>query len=87
MRTLGSAVTINISTGVAPKVVVPDVVGQTQDAATAALQADGFVVVVVYQMVIDQQQIGIVLSQDPAAGKKVAQGSTVTITVGQGPSP
>ncbi|TMK81015.1 MAG: PASTA domain-containing protein [Actinobacteria bacterium] len=87
VRTLGSGVTINISTGVAPKVVVPDVVGQTQDAATAALQADGFVVVVVYQMVIDQQQIGIVLSQDPAAGKKVAQGSTVTITVGQGPSP
>ncbi len=85
---LGSAVTINVSTGKAPKVAVPDVVGKTQDAATSALQAAGFQVAVVYQQVSDQQQVGIVLSQDPAAGKKLAQGSTVTITVGQlGPSP
>ena len=85
---LGSAVTINISTGVAPKIAVPNVVGQMQDAATSALQAAGFQVVVVYQQVNDQQQVGIVLSQSPAAGTKLPQGGTVTITVGQlGPSP
>jgi membrane carboxypeptidase/penicillin-binding protein len=84
---LGSAVTINVSTGVAPKVAVPDVVGQTQDAATAALQAAGFKVTVVFQLVNDQSQVGIVLSQSPAGGTNLAQGGTVTITVGMGPSP
>jgi beta-lactam-binding protein with PASTA domain len=44
-------------------------------------------VVVVFQPVNDQSQVGIVLSQSPAAGTKLAQGSTVTITVGMGPSP
>ena len=82
---LGSAVTIDVSTGKAPKVTVPDVVGKTQDAATSALQAAGFQVAVVYQQ--DPTQVGIVISQSPVGGTKLAQGSTVTITVGTGPSP
>jgi penicillin-binding protein 1A len=87
---LGIGVTINVSNGKSPKTKVPDVVGSTKGTATAALQAAGFHVSVVYQRVLLQQNDGIVVKQSPPGGTKADAGSTVTITVGRfepNPSP
>ena len=85
--TLGSRVTIMVSNGKAPKVPVPNVVGDTQSQGTGILKGAGFVVKVVYQTVFNPQDDGIILAQDPSGGKRPV-GATVTITVGKlGPSP
>jgi len=85
---LGSAVTITVSNGKAPTVLVPNVVEETEADATDILEGAGFVVNVVYQEVFDPLQAGIVLSQDPKGGSKKKTGTTVTIVVGQlSPSP
>jgi membrane peptidoglycan carboxypeptidase len=83
---LGSLVTFTVSNGTPPppvQVQVPDVVGQTRDAAVSALQAAKFKVDSVKQDVKKQDQDGIVLSQSPAGGTMADQGSTVTIVVGR----
>jgi penicillin-binding protein 1A len=85
---LGSAVTITVSNGKAPTVLVPDVVGATESVATHTLEGAGFLVTVVYQDVFTPEEVGVVLSQDPEGGKKRKTGTTVTIVVGQlSPSP
>jgi beta-lactam-binding protein with PASTA domain len=68
----GSSVTVTVSAGL-PLVVVPDVVGKTQDEATATLKAAGL-------------QVGAtsffgnkVRQQHPAAGETVEQGTVVNI--------
>jgi eukaryotic-like serine/threonine-protein kinase len=69
----GSQVTIHVSKG--PEMVkVPNVVGQTLDAATQQLQSLGFQV--------DTQSYlpgRVVRAQDPAAGTSVEKGKTVTL--------
>ncbi len=82
----GVTVTIQVSNGVAPIVRVPDVVGLTVDEATAQLSAVHLFVVVQHQDVKKDADVGIVLSQDPAGGKTLGEGSTVTIVVGSKPS-
>jgi serine/threonine-protein kinase len=77
----GSTVTIYISTG-PEQVAVPDEVGQTQDAAVAALRGAGFQVNVTFVRVINPTKDGIVQSQDPSGGT-AARGSVVNIVVGQ----
>ncbi|HEX4089727.1 MAG TPA: PASTA domain-containing protein [Trebonia sp.] len=72
----GSAVTI----GVCSVVTVPDVVGDTQGAATAALQNLGLTAATTTAG-CGQPQVGTVLSQTPAAGDAAAPASTVTLTV------
>jgi membrane peptidoglycan carboxypeptidase len=88
---LGSGIALQVSNGHPPKpmkVPVPNVVGLTRAEAVAALRAAGFKVDVVLQPVSHHKEDGIVLSQDPAGGKKALFGSTVVIVVGQfGPSP
>jgi penicillin-binding protein 1A len=84
---LGSLVTIQVSSGVPAKVKIPDVVGLSQADAKAALEAAGFVVDVVEKHVSDPHNVGVVLIQDPVAGVKALQGTTVTITVGIAGSP
>lgn len=64
-------------------VTVPDVVGQTQAEATAALQAAGFVVAVV-TAASSTVPIGAVISQAPTGGAEGTAGATVTITVSTG---
>ncbi len=84
--TPGSAVTIVVAKAAPPKpaaVTVPTVTGQTQSAATSALKAAGFQVVVTQQTVTNKSQDGTVLSQSPAAGTSAKKGSTVTIVVGK----
>lgn len=79
----GSVVTINVSTG-PEQADVPDVVGQTQSDASAALTNAGFDVRVV-QVPSSTSNMGKVITQSPAAGTNVDKGTTVSITVGTGP--
>jgi serine/threonine-protein kinase len=66
---------------------IPNVVGLTRGAASAALQTTGFVVSVVLQEECDpadpicDYREGVVWSQSPGGGGQAAIGSTVTILV------
>ena len=64
---------------------VPNVVGQSRDAAQGALERAGFEVnVEETESSFDEE--GTVTGQDPRGGSSVEKGSQVTITVGTGPS-
>ncbi len=78
----GATVTLSVSLG-PPATPVPDVTSLDQSAATATLQAAGYVASVQTQPTTDPGQDGIVLSQTPVGGTTAKAGSTVTITVGQ----
>jgi penicillin-binding protein 1A len=89
---LGSAVTIDVSNGKAPKpppkqkpklVPIPNVVGETRHQATIDLRAQGFAVSVVYRHIRSTNRNGIVLAQSPTGGTKAPPGSIVTIEVGR----
>jgi serine/threonine-protein kinase len=67
----------------APKeTAVPDVVGQNETAAAAALGKAGFTPKTTPETVGEQAQVGIVLKQSPSAGATATKGATVTLTVG-----
>lgn len=81
----GSGVTIVVSAG--PGVVaVPDVVGQSADAAQGALAGAGFAVAV-SEAPSDTVPAGTVVSQSPGGGAEAPPGSTVGIVVSTGPAP
>jgi eukaryotic-like serine/threonine-protein kinase len=61
---------------------VPDVVGQSETQASAALGKAGFNPQARTRVVTSPAQEGVVLEQSPAAGHRVRRGATVTITVG-----
>ncbi len=63
--------------------VVPAVVGYQLSEASAVLQNDGFIVAVVHER--SSHPAGFVFRQNPAGGAKVDSGSTVTLTVSDGP--
>ncbi|MCW2830083.1 MAG: serine/threonine protein kinase, partial [Aeromicrobium sp.] len=65
------------------EVVVPDVEGMTQRAATARLESEGLKVTVEPVDVADRRE-GRVAEQDPQPGARVDQGSTVTLSVATG---
>jgi beta-lactam-binding protein with PASTA domain/tRNA A-37 threonylcarbamoyl transferase component Bud32 len=67
----------------AAKVAVPNVVGQSQDAAISALQSAGFKVDRT-EGTSDTVTAGSVISQDPAGDTNADDGSTVTIVVSTG---
>lgn len=71
---------------VAPTTVaVPNVTGQAQAAAEAAITGAGLTVGAVTQQCSDTVPAGAVVSQDPAAGTEVAPGSAVALVVSTGP--
>jgi beta-lactam-binding protein with PASTA domain/predicted Ser/Thr protein kinase len=74
---VGTVVTVWFSAGLAE---VPSVIGQTQDDATSLLTGQGFQVTPSFDPSSDQPA-GTVIGQNPEAGKKVAYGSQVVITV------
>jgi eukaryotic-like serine/threonine-protein kinase len=79
---VGSTVVVYVSTGQG-QVQIPDLTGDTQDQANAALQAVGLVLGnVTTQPVTDPTQNNVVISQSPKPGKKVATGSTVNVVIG-----
>jgi serine protease len=81
----GSVVGIVISTG-PQQVAVPDVVNQTQAAATTTLTNAGLTVGTVTQQTSSTVASGNVISQSPAAGSTANSGSAVTLVVSTGPA-
>jgi serine/threonine-protein kinase len=78
----GSTVTISVSKGPAP-VSVPDLASAKSNAAQSSLTELGLVPVVSTEASgTSPGQKGVVVSQDPEAGAKVAPGSKVTLTIG-----
>jgi serine/threonine-protein kinase len=64
------------------QVAVPNVVGQSQTQASAALGGAGFVPSVVPAPTTEEGKVGVVLKQSPTAGHTARKGATVTLTVG-----
>jgi serine/threonine-protein kinase len=77
----GSNVSLVIAT--APTTAnIPDVTGDTADAAANTLTAAGFKVTRKTKNVTQQNRDGIVVSESPKAGSTAKKGSTVTIVIG-----
>ena len=68
------------------QVAVPDVVGQTQAAATTAITNAGLVLGTMTQQASSTVASGNVISESPAAGANVSSGSTVNLVVCTGSS-
>jgi beta-lactam-binding protein with PASTA domain len=74
---------VNITVAQAPKeTAVPEVVGQNETQAAAALGRAGFNPKAVTRAVSEPAQVGVVLKQSPAGGHLAPNGATVTIAVG-----
>jgi eukaryotic-like serine/threonine-protein kinase len=78
----GSRIRLFVSSG-PPPVVVPSVVGQQKDDARATLEDAGLRVSV--QSTDSTSPKDEVIGQDPSAGAEIPEGSSVTITVSEGP--
>jgi beta-lactam-binding protein with PASTA domain len=76
-----STVTIVVSTG-PQQVQVPDVTGENQEDAVARLREEGLSAVVREKP--SSEPVDTVVSQTPAGGQEVDQGSTVTIFISNG---
>jgi eukaryotic-like serine/threonine-protein kinase len=81
----GTGVTLIVSSG-QPQKKVPNVVGETETAATEDLTRAGFTVHKATQPASSQSDVGNVLSQSPAGNANAQAGSQVTITVGTQPA-
>jgi beta-lactam-binding protein with PASTA domain len=68
----------------ADPVPAPDVVGQTQDAASQSLTGAGFAVGAVTQQYSLSVPLGAVISQTPSGGTEVQPGSAIDLTVSRG---
>jgi serine/threonine-protein kinase len=81
----GTRIQLNVSLGpnAGALKAVPDVVGLTPQAASMRLTAAGFKVQRLTQTVSSQSQNGMVVDEQPAGGRKVPAGTTVTIYVGK----
>ncbi len=80
----GHLVTLLVSSGPAP-VRVPDVVGQTLEAAEATLTNAELALGTVSRRVSSTQAPGTVVAQSPAVGATAHTGDTVDLTVAQAP--
>jgi beta-lactam-binding protein with PASTA domain len=80
----GTTVRLSVSSGERP-VVVPSVVGQPQGDAVAALTR--LRLSPVLRNVPSTRPVGIVVAQNPPAGKEVDRGSRVTLNVSSGAGP
>lgn len=80
----GSAVDLVVSLG-PPRVAAPDVTGQSQVNAEAAIIAAGLVVGDVTSANSDTVLAGHVISQDPPGGVEVVEGSAIALQVSLGP--
>jgi eukaryotic-like serine/threonine-protein kinase len=79
----GEKVTLILSKGKAP-LTVPNVVGQDQAAARAALEGMGLKVAITFQQ--SDKPNGQVIAQDPADGSGAEAGQTITLTVSENPN-
>jgi serine/threonine-protein kinase len=65
-------------------VTVPNVVGQSESEAFLVLKRMGLEMVVSKRVIDPSKPSGIVISQDPAAGRKVSKGGKVEVVVSKG---
>ena len=65
---------------------VPDVVGLEQAVAEATIEEAGFAIGTITAEYSDAVALGLVISQDPAAGMSIEQGAPVALVVSLGPS-
>ena len=82
----GARIQLNVSLGPSPgeQRAVPDVLGQkTPPPRRRRLESAGFKVQTLPQGVTDANQIGTVVDEQPAGGRRAPVGSTVTIYVGR----
>ena len=77
----GTSVTIGVCSAVSPTVTVPNVIRESQAAATVALQAQGLNASSATTGSCDPADFGNVVTEDPTAGTAVAKGSSVTIGI------
>ncbi len=77
-----TTVTVVVSNGPAPSV-VPNVVGESRDAAKGDLKAAGLNVRIVERTTTDPNGDGQVLDQSPSAGTRLSRGEFVTVFVGK----
>ncbi|HEY2769922.1 MAG TPA: PASTA domain-containing protein [Solirubrobacteraceae bacterium] len=82
---VGKKVNLTVSSGAKASCTVPNVVGQSQSAAEAAINAAGCTVGKVKQKASSKVAKGNVISTSPKAGKKVKAGAKVNLTVSSGP--
>jgi uncharacterized repeat protein (TIGR03806 family) len=82
-----STVDIVVSSGPAAQVTVPNVVGQTQAAASTAITNAGLRVGTVTNAASTTVPSGNVISQTPTSGATVAANSVVNLMVSSGPTP
>jgi eukaryotic-like serine/threonine-protein kinase len=74
---------VDLTVAQAPsEIPVPDVVGQNEAQASAALGRAGFTPKASTQTTTEASLVGLVLSQKPAAGHNARKGTTVTIAIG-----
>jgi eukaryotic-like serine/threonine-protein kinase len=74
---------VNLVVAQAPKeIAVPGVEGETEVAATTALEKAGFTVKSVTEVTSEATQVGHVLRQSPSVGAHARKGAKVTITIG-----
>ncbi len=85
--TSGNTASMSIQVTFTPPVVVPNVVGQAQAAAEAAIVAAGLTVGTVSSANSDTVPVDDVISQNPAGGASVAPNSAVDLVVSLGPVP
>jgi beta-lactam-binding protein with PASTA domain len=83
---VGTAMNLVVSSG-KPPVTVPNVVGQTQAAATTTLTNAGLTVGTVTFQPSTTVAAGSVISQTPTGGTSAAAGSAVALVVSQGTAP
>jgi serine/threonine-protein kinase len=81
----GTRIQLNVSLGSNPGElrVVPDLLGQDPATAKTKLESAGFTVQTLPQGVTDPSQIGKIVDEQPAGGRRAPVGSTVTIYVGR----
>jgi beta-lactam-binding protein with PASTA domain len=84
-RKRGTRVQLNVSLGPSPgeQVAVPNVLGTDPAGAKSRLRAAGFEVLTLPQGVSDRTQIGKIVDEQPARGRRAPSGSTVVIYVGR----
>jgi serine/threonine-protein kinase len=68
-----------------PRVQMPNVIGQEQAAAVQAIEDAGLAVGEITQQPSSAEEAGRVLSTDPGANERVAEGSEVNLVIGAGP--
>ncbi|MEN6545517.1 MAG: PASTA domain-containing protein, partial [Armatimonadia bacterium] len=83
----GQAIVVTLSRG--PAVKVPDLVGQTGDAARATLMSVGKLPLQISdeQRYHDSIAAGQIMSQTPSAGTEVERGDAVRVVLSKGPEP